>query len=120
MSVLLPDSIPSETGDPRCEVFCDDGGEGYGICTRAMVRIRRSRPGGGSGELAGELNGDESLLDIDSVKERDGSSEERDDSSEEREDSESSSMFAVAKSMTGEEGARGHNSSTRQQHSERE
>lgn len=59
LSELVAESIPSGVGEPLCEVCCDAGGEGYGgaRCSRG------GKPIGGSGELGGELRGEEGTLE---------------------------------------------------------
>ena len=52
--------MPSGVGELVCEVFCDAVGEGYARSGRD--RTRRAIVFSGSGELGGELNGEERRL----------------------------------------------------------
>lgn len=51
----------SGEGDPDCEVCCDAGGEGYVACKGGGSWLSMS--GGGEGELARKLRGEEVTLD---------------------------------------------------------
>lgn len=59
-SLSVLDSIPSGAGEQVCEVCCDAVGEGYACSGRAPPA--RGMLSGGSGELAGELSGEERRL----------------------------------------------------------
>ena len=60
LSEFVLESMPSGAGEPLCEVDCEEGGDG-----RWMRKCERGGgiSGGGEGELAGELNGEERTLE---------------------------------------------------------
>lgn len=60
LSDIVLESVPSGAGEPLCEVDCEEGGDG-----RCMRKCERGggMSGGGEGELAGELNGEDMTLD---------------------------------------------------------